>query len=130
MPGAAREAVDRARSGGGPSLVEAKTYRWGVHSQRAAVTPERRPADQLEAWRARDPISAFTNFATANGSIDEAGVKAVRGDVERTLDDAVAFGEASPLPLPEEALDDLLGYTGWRAASAMTAVPIDPRLRA
>jgi len=66
-----RAAVDRARGGGGPSLIEAVTYRMEAHT--TSDDPTRyRPAEELDAWRGRDPITRFTAFLHGEGLLDEA----------------------------------------------------------
>jgi pyruvate dehydrogenase E1 component alpha subunit len=100
-------AVARARAGEGPTFIEATTHRWGVHSQRAAVTPDSRTEEELAGYREHDPIAAFADRLTADLGLDEAELTAAAGDVDRQLADAIAFAEASPWPEPATALDDL-----------------------
>ena len=65
----AREAVDRARRGDGPTLLECKTYRWHFHAMRNAPPPETRPAEEIADWKERDPIARFeTHLIGAAGS--------------------------------------------------------------
>ncbi|WP_082513572.1 MULTISPECIES: pyruvate dehydrogenase (acetyl-transferring) E1 component subunit alpha [unclassified Leifsonia] len=73
---ATRVALDRARTGGGPTFIEAVTYRMGPHT--TADDPTRyRPQGELEEWRAKDPIARFAAFLTEVGILDDAGVAAV-----------------------------------------------------
>ena len=76
------EAIERARSGGGPSLIEALTYRWGQHSMRANLR-EPRPEEEIEFWKSRDPI------ARVRRSLAEAGAltKVSGADRERSEGD-------------------------------------------
>ncbi len=87
------EAVDRARNGGGPSLIECLTYRQSGHKRDDPATY--RPRDEVALWLQRDPIVRFRAAINAAGLSDDAD--AVDRDVEATLDDAVAFADASPM---------------------------------
>jgi acetoin:2,6-dichlorophenolindophenol oxidoreductase subunit alpha len=93
--------VDRARSGGGPSLVEAKTYRHGGHSR--ADPAKYRPDDEVKAWLARDPIPTYRERLIASGvaagELDEIDL-AVQDAVDRATEEAREgpFPEASALP--------------------------------
>ncbi|CAN5560969.1 alpha-ketoacid dehydrogenase subunit alpha/beta [soil metagenome] len=92
---AAREAVERARSGGGPTLIECKTYRHYAHSGAGA---EVRSADEVAAWRERDPVAAIARH------YDE--IADDREQVERRIDSlieqAIASAESAPIPDPAE----------------------------
>jgi len=102
-----REAVVRARHGEGPSLLECKTYRWHFHAMRATPPPETRPAAEIDAWKARDPIARLERHVLGRGllSADEIGV--IRAGVNADLDAAVAFAERSPFPDPKDLLVDV-----------------------
>ena len=94
----ARAAVDRARSGGGPSLLECKTYRMTGHAEhdaQAYVDP-----GELTAWHARDPLQRLESALEATGAMPAAERHRVHDEVERQLDEDVAFAEASPFPDP------------------------------
>ncbi len=102
-------AVERARRGEGPTLVHCRTFRWLFHAMRDALPPETRPAEQLAAWkgRERDAIARFEDDLTARGIVTGEEVQAVRGQVRRDLEAAVAFAEASPYPDPKDLLVDM-----------------------
>jgi len=100
-------AVTRARRGGGPTLVECKTYRWLFHAMRNAPPPETRQADEIATWKKRDPIASFERHLLAERVLSGAEVDAMRGRVQRDLEDAVAFAEASPFPDPKDLLVDM-----------------------
>ena len=102
----AKEAVERARSGGGPTLIECKTYRWRAHTERRGQPDPRDPAER-EAWMRKDPIALLERQLRDQGEIDDAGVRTMEGDIMAALEAAVAFAEASPFPLPEQATDDV-----------------------
>ncbi len=95
-----REAVARAREGGGPSLVEALTYRWGQHSMRANLA-DPRPREELEAWQDRDPIKLAESELLGRGIEDRDGLESIAKDVEEELEAAVSFGRSSPEPTAE-----------------------------
>jgi pyruvate dehydrogenase E1 component alpha subunit len=99
------EYAERARKGGGPVLIEAKTYRMRGHF---VGDPQvyRDPAE-VQAQRANDPIERQERRLLAERVLDEAGLARLRAEVEDELAAAVQFGRESPLPEPEEALDDL-----------------------
>jgi TPP-dependent pyruvate/acetoin dehydrogenase alpha subunit len=100
-------AATRARRGEGPSLVECKTYRWLFHAMRNAPPPETRKADEVAAWKTRDPIARFERHLLAERVVSPADVQAIRDRVKRDLDDAVAFADASPFPDPKDLLVDM-----------------------
>jgi TPP-dependent pyruvate/acetoin dehydrogenase alpha subunit len=103
-----KAAVERAKRGEGPTLVEAKTYRWEGHVVgEQAFVGEYRPAEEVEAAKQRCPIVLFSQQVVATGFIDEAELNRIAGEVQRDIDEAVAFAQSSPLPEPEEALNDL-----------------------
>lgn len=83
-------AVERARAGGGPSLVEAKTYRYSGHSRSDPATY--RPAGELETWRSRDPLQV------AASTLVDLDVSAERSRIAAAVDGAVAAVLASPAP--------------------------------
>jgi acetoin:2,6-dichlorophenolindophenol oxidoreductase subunit alpha len=103
---AANQAVDRARSGGGPTLIECKTYRQRAHTERRGQADPRDPAE-VEAWKRKDPIALFERQLRDQGELDDAGLQTMEGGVTAALEAAVAFAEASPFPLPEQATDDV-----------------------
>ena len=104
---AARAAVERARAGAGPTLLECKTWRRRQHALRDAVTPDHRPAEQIAHWEGRDPIEAIERRLIEGGVLNPDQIADVGQSIEADLADAVAFAEASPFPEPEEALDDV-----------------------
>jgi len=103
---AASAAVDRARSGGGPSLIECKTYRWRGHTERRGQPDPRDPAE-LEAWKRKDPIALLERQLRDQDELDDAGLQGMEREIMAALERAVAFAEASPFPLPEHATDDV-----------------------
>ena len=103
---AAHRAVDRARSGGGPSLIECKTYRWRAHTERKGQ-PDYREQAEIEAWKGRDPIARLERQLREEGALDDAELQSMERQITAAIEAAVAFAEASPFPLPEQATDDV-----------------------
>jgi pyruvate dehydrogenase E1 component alpha subunit len=101
------EAVARARRGEGPTLLECQTYRWHFHAMRAARPPETRPAEEIAAWKARDPIGRLTQHLVSRNMLAPAELQALRDGVRADLDEAVAFADASPFPDPKDLLADM-----------------------
>jgi pyruvate dehydrogenase E1 component alpha subunit len=94
------EAVERARAGEGPTLIECLTYRWRGHSR--SDRNRYRTKDEIEAWRAKDPIARFEAELLDLGLVTRAGAAAIEADVAREIDAALAFAEASPAPRVED----------------------------
>jgi pyruvate dehydrogenase E1 component alpha subunit len=93
-------AVERARRGKGPSLLECQTYRWYGHSRsdpRAYRTNE-----EEAAWKARDPIPTFAARLVEAGIATEAEIDEIEEEVERAIEDATEFALRSPTPPVEE----------------------------
>ncbi len=97
---AVRTAVERARAGRGPTLVEAVTYRWGGHSMRANL-PEYRTKDEELEWMARDPIARLETRVVDENLVPPTRLKELREAVEVELDQAVTFATASAEPTVE-----------------------------
>lgn len=97
------EAVERARSGKGPSLIEALTYRWGQHSMRANLR-DPRPKEELEAWIARDPIKHIEGELQVRSILSSEGVGKIRDKVTAEVERSIDFGKAGEMPTPEQAL--------------------------
>lgn len=112
---AAREAVARARSGGGPSLVECKTYRYYGHFLGDTTTRYRTPEEEAH-YRALDPLKRFRQATLEQGLLDAEELERIDADVARRIEEAVRFAEESPWPEPEELYRDVyVGATteGW-----------------
>ncbi len=93
---ATKQAVDRARSGDGPSLVEGVTYRWLGHSKSDAN--RYRTKEEIEYWKARCPIKAFEKYLVTNGVIPQAKSDAMVAAAKDAIDKAVEFAQNSPFP--------------------------------
>ncbi|MBS0640500.1 MAG: thiamine pyrophosphate-dependent dehydrogenase E1 component subunit alpha [Acetobacteraceae bacterium] len=103
---AANTAVARARAGEGPTLIECKTYRWRAHTERKGQ-PDPRDKAEVEAWLQRDPIALLERQLRQQGELDDAVLRAMESEIAGAIEAAVAFSEASPVPLPEQATDDV-----------------------
>jgi len=101
---AAGEAVARARAGGGPALIECKTYRTRAHSE-GMRDAGYRTADEIAQWRARDPIKAYRDALLAGAHASSADLDAIDAAVKAQIEEAVAFAESSPLPSPATVAD-------------------------
>ena len=101
-----KEAVDRARAGMGPTLIECKTYRWRTHFEGEPDTY--RPPEEVEAWIKREPIAPYRRLLIEQGVLTEAEADGIEANVVKELDEAVEFARQSPLPEPETALQGLL----------------------
>jgi TPP-dependent pyruvate/acetoin dehydrogenase alpha subunit len=99
---ATRAAVESARSGGGPTLLECQTYRTVGHSRGDASTY--RPKEEVEAWKQKDPITRLKGHLIANRVATETDLAAVDREVEKEIEAAVVFAQESPPPRPEDAL--------------------------
>jgi pyruvate dehydrogenase E1 component alpha subunit len=101
---AVTEAVTRARSGQGPTLIEAKTYRYDDHAVGLGSGVDR--TAELEVWRKRDPIRMHRVKLLEMGTAED-----LLAEMEKTaateIENALAFARASPLPKPEDAFDDV-----------------------
>jgi TPP-dependent pyruvate/acetoin dehydrogenase alpha subunit len=94
----AKEAVDRARSGEGPVLIEAKTFRRLGHAQHDPA--EYVPKEMRAYWEARDPITLYEKFLTAEKLLDDKGKKEVEDKITALLEKEREFAENSPMPPP------------------------------
>jgi pyruvate dehydrogenase E1 component alpha subunit len=99
------EAIDRARSGGGPTLLEAKTYRFMGHYVGDPQTY--RDKAEVEQWKLRDPIATFRRRVTEEGRVAATDLDAIDAEVKAEMEGAVTFARESPEPEPEAALHDI-----------------------
>lgn len=106
----AKRAIERARDGKGPTLIECRSYRQGAHVQRDTETRERRSAEEVATAKFNDPIERLEQRIT--GRVSEDDLAALRREVKQEIASAVEFALASPFPEPEEALRDLYSEEG------------------
>jgi pyruvate/2-oxoglutarate/acetoin dehydrogenase E1 component len=100
-----KEAVERARRGEGPSLLEAVTYRYKGHSK--SDKQVYRTKEEVEAWKERDPIQRFRTWLIERGYLPAAEADALEGRAQTAIEDAIAFAERSPEPAVDHLLHDV-----------------------
>jgi TPP-dependent pyruvate/acetoin dehydrogenase alpha subunit len=105
----ATRAIDRARSGGGPTLIEALTYRHGGHSR--ADPGDYRPDDEVDAWLARDPLD-YRERLVAVG-IEESEITAIEDEAQADVDRATEAAKAAATPSLDAAYTNVWADGGW-----------------
>ncbi len=108
VAGAAGAAVERARSEGGPTLIECQTYRIRGHSR--SDRNLYRTKEEIEDWRARDPILRLRRELAEAGRLDDAEADAIEAQAAQAIEAAVEFARNSPDPDPRDLTDDV--YAG------------------
>lgn len=102
---ATSEAVEKARRGEGPTLIECKTYRHKGHSR---VDPAKyRPKEEVQDWLRRDPIKNLKEYLAREYSLTDDELQSIEKEAATRIDEAVKFALESPYPKPEEALEDV-----------------------
>lgn len=109
---ATRQAVQRARSGDGPTLIEAKTYRFTGHSKSDLKTTLYRPSEEEEAWKARDPLPAFRGHLLEEGLAGEDALTAVEDQAAQRIEEAVTFALKAPVEDLTSSLDSVYARHG------------------
>lgn len=105
---AAREIIERARTGEGPTLLECRTYRWKGH-----VGPDCdyekgcRPRQELEVWMGKCPVNMFKELLLKERIIATEILQEIAQNIEKRLDDALLFAQQSPFPETQELYDDV-----------------------
>jgi acetoin:2,6-dichlorophenolindophenol oxidoreductase subunit alpha len=108
-------AADRARGGGGPSLIEAKTYRILAHNEgEEAFSGQYRPQQEIDQWKGRDPIAGFSSVLLTRAGVTQDGLDAIWAAERTVIADAVDFARRSPEPDPGEAVENLYAAGGAR----------------
>jgi pyruvate dehydrogenase E1 component alpha subunit len=97
---AAKTAIERARAGDGPTLIECKTYRYVGHHEGDPGT-DYRTRDEVQHWKQRDPVKRARKLLLDSGAGDESKLQAIEQEVERLIEQAVEFAEKSTEPSPE-----------------------------
>jgi len=103
--GAASEAIERARSGEGPSLLEAVTYRYLGHSKSDANLYRTR--EEISSWRKQDPIQRFAVKLEEEGLLKEDEWRELEKEIEERIEEAFEKAQREPDPEPESALEDV-----------------------
>jgi pyruvate dehydrogenase E1 component alpha subunit len=98
-------AVKRAREGGGPTLLEIKTYRYKGHS---ISDPQKyRTKEEVEEYKGKDPITALLQTMKENGFASDEEIEAINKRVDQAVEESVKFAEESPWPNDDEVLKDV-----------------------
>jgi len=100
---AATDAVQRARTGEGPTLLECQTYRWKGHSK--SDQERYRTRQEIEAWKKKDPIKRFRETLMAEGVIREEEAGQIEEDARQSIAEAVEYAQASPEPAVDTILE-------------------------
>jgi pyruvate dehydrogenase E1 component alpha subunit len=103
---AAKVAIEKARKGEGPCFLECKTYRWHKHFL-SDFLMDLRPQQEIEDWKKKCPVTNFELKLKGSGVLTEAEIERINRDILDQVEQAVAFAAASPLPAPEDALQDV-----------------------
>ena len=109
---ATQEAVQRARDGRGPSLLECKTYRWRGHTEMNAPKSFRLPGDDYDQWLDRCPIKHLKEHLRRETVVEDAELARIEAQVSDEVEDAVQFAIDSPRPAHEEIFTDVYAETG------------------
>lgn len=110
---AAADAIERARSGGGPTVLELKTFRMRSHFEQEPPDFPDRSAEEIAAWAEKDPIDQMRAALLDRGAITQADIDRVEADAAEEVAGALRFAEDSPLPAPEEAFTDIYATTPY-----------------
>ncbi|MCC6611947.1 MAG: thiamine pyrophosphate-dependent dehydrogenase E1 component subunit alpha [Anaerolineae bacterium] len=97
---AAHEGVQRARAGQGPTLLDCKTYRTRAHSEGMPSLGTYRTQEELDAWKARDPITTYRALLVSEGIAAESDFDAIDAEVGALIDESFEFAKNSPYPDP------------------------------
>jgi TPP-dependent pyruvate/acetoin dehydrogenase alpha subunit len=103
---AAGEAIARLRKGNGPFFLECKTYRWHKHFLSDAL-PDLRPQKELEAWKKKCPVQAYKKKLLKRKTLSPSKIKSMDEIILKKVDEAHDYALASPLPKPQDALQDI-----------------------
>ncbi len=114
---AVQQAVDRARAGQGPSLVEAKTYRYREHSEGFGAGFAYRTDDEVAAWRKRDPVPTFRARLIEEQVLSGDALRDLEETVRQQVADALEFARQSPWPAPDEAYEGMYSTPVQSAAA-------------
>ncbi|PSP83969.1 ABC transporter substrate-binding protein [Halobacteriales archaeon QS_1_68_17] len=106
----AMEAVERARNGGGPTLIECVAYRFEGHHE--GDSQFYRPEGELDEWKQRDPLLTYPEKLVDEGVITEAEYVDMEEGIETEIQEAIEFARESPLPDPEQAYEGLYAEGG------------------
>ena len=125
--GAVAKAVERARRGEGPTLIEAKCYRWYGHSH--SDPRAYRTREEEAEWKERDPITVLKGEMQTVGMLTEPEFEDLEAAVKNKLDQAMAFSEASPEPDPDELCTDVYAPSQFTPADIEAELKLRQRVR-
>ncbi len=112
------DAVDKARSGKGPTLIESVTYRMGPHS--TSDDPTRyRDAAEVDEWKKRDPVERFRLYLSKKNLLSEKEDQEIREKAAKEIDDAVAQAEKFTPPTVESMFEDVYASMPWNLREQM-----------
>jgi len=125
-----KDAVDRARAGGGPSVVECITYRWYDHAGFAGAKEgidgafglPYRPDSEVKMWMERDPLARFRSFLLEEKLFTEAQLNQFEADAQKAVDDSIEFARKSPHVKPEDGLLNVYSEGAVTATQFLTRV--------
>ncbi len=105
---AAGKAIERARAGEGPTLVECKTYRWRGHHEGDPNQGRRyRTMDEVKAWMEKCPIKRFEERLVEEKVLTKPKTKKIREEIQKAIDDSVEYANQSPFPEPQDLYEDV-----------------------
>lgn len=109
---ATKDAVERARRGEGPTLIEAVTYRMQGHS--SSDDPTRyRSQSEVDSWARRDPLARYTKYLRERGVLDDAKVAAIDERLKAAIEDAVQHAETTPAPPTTTLIEGVFAEVPW-----------------
>ncbi len=118
---ATHEAVERARRGEGPTLIEAITYRMQGHS--SSDDPTRyRSAEEVASWARRDPLVRFSAYLKQRGAWDDAREAALVEQLNREISEAIAAAEATPPPPTDSLVTEVFAEVPWHLRAEYDAL--------
>jgi TPP-dependent pyruvate/acetoin dehydrogenase alpha subunit len=103
---ATKKAIAGVRAGEGPVFLEFMTYRWRGHFE-APGMPDLRPVEELEAWKKKCPVLRFERVLLDGGIVTKRTLEEIDVQIMQQIEDAVSYALESPLPAPEDALEDI-----------------------
>jgi TPP-dependent pyruvate/acetoin dehydrogenase alpha subunit len=109
----AQNALERARNGDGPTLIEGKTYRWYGHSE---IDPANyRTDEEVESWKKRDPLPRFEKVLVDEGVLKAGDGDTIRAEIQKQIEEALAWAEEQPYATAEATYEDVFApgtFTG------------------
>jgi pyruvate dehydrogenase E1 component alpha subunit len=105
---AVQQAVERARAGQGPSIIDCRTYRWhDSYYQPENMATDRRPVEEIAEWKAKCPILRLGTYLINADLLSEASARRIEGEAQTEVETAVKFAYDSPYPSREELVESI-----------------------